>query len=687
MKRIGYLIFWIFFFLFSFSVSAKQRQWKGHPVHIGGSYSYEPYMFINDNGIADGYCSELIRCIFNRMNMDYEFMVNELNKSTSELKEGKIDIIPCMLYSTHCDNYFLYSLPIAKFHPVIAVKANSPWKTINDLRNKKIYAVNNGLDSTYIAKLNRNLKLEYIPNNDIAIKFLLHNVDRALYTKSEFIKWYEQAHPGSTDKLRIIPAEINYSRMCIATTYGNEKLLKEINQTILILQEDGTLDKIHKKWFKSNNETQTYEQLTIWRNRAFIFLVILIIILTLTSLLTRKQMHLMRKSKKDFKDALNLIPYPVFVTDISKNNKIIYWNEEVSDKLGPINNGFINNLLTPELKMKFHAINLQVIETGQPYHNQESYEENGNKYDIYISKYRIRKKNKYYILSMYVDITDLVIGREKAKLEDKKETAFMENICHEIRTPLNAIIGFTQLLIDDTIEKEQRKEYIKIINTNCDSLQQLINDIIDLSEIESHKTKIKSEDTEVEYLYNNIINNIKINQEQIEDVKFITYHPYNICFAYLDQSQIKRIVSHFIYNALKFTSKGTITTGYLTEEKKITFYVKDTGIGIKHENMALIFDYFQKINNFSKGTGLGLSLCKKIALNNRGTIGVQSEEGKGSMFWVSFPTEWRFEGAKDREIELEKKDLQDRWKGIWFDTNQRGDFLLHDSALNRKKGE
>ena len=229
----------------------------------------------------------------------------------------------------------------------------------------------------------------------------------------------------------------------------------------------------------------------------------------------------------------------------------------------------------------------------------------------------------------------LIIARDKAEELDRLKSAFLANMSHEIRTPLNAIVGFSSLLAE-TDSRNERQEYIKIVQENNELLLQLISDILDLSKIEAGTFNFVYTNVDVNETCAEIIKSMSMKVSK--GVELIFEEPFPECYLYTDKNRFTQVISNFINNALKFTQQGSITLGYeQVSHQKIKFYVRDTGMGIPEEKQKSIFERFVKLNTFVQGTGLGLSICKSIVSQMGGEIGVDSTEGVGSCFWFTHP--------------------------------------------------
>ncbi|WP_303180001.1 ATP-binding protein [uncultured Butyricimonas sp.] len=247
------------------------------------------------------------------------------------------------------------------------------------------------------------------------------------------------------------------------------------------------------------------------------------------------------------------------------------------------------------------------------------------------------------VVLKYEDVTERrrvakewIRAKEAAENSDKLKSMFLSNMSHEIRTPLNAIVGFSELLTQ-TEDRTEREEYIDIIQRNNELLLQLISDILDLSKIEAGT---------LEFVYtmvdmNELLRSLELsNRQKIVDnpdieVAFISRH--DECIVYTEKNRVLQVLSNFMSNALKFTNKGHVHFGYEQRGDELRFFVSDTGRGIPTNKQTDIFKRFIKLDSFSNGTGLGLAICQTIVNKLGGTIGVESEEGRGSTFWFTLP--------------------------------------------------
>jgi signal transduction histidine kinase len=249
-------------------------------------------------------------------------------------------------------------------------------------------------------------------------------------------------------------------------------------------------------------------------------------------------------------------------------------------------------------------------------------------------------RNRTYELEM--NNVDLKRAKEKAEASDKLKSSFLNNISHEIRTPLNGILGFGNLLADPETLPEEKGTYLKIMDQSSARLLQTVSNIVDMSLISSGNLEVKKSDFWLKVIVNEVIGKYKPLCEvknlsfsiEMEDVELDAV-------INADKDLLFKILFHLIDNAIKFTQKGSVIVGFKISENELQCSVKDSGIGISQEGQIIVFkDFMQEDGSNTRafeGTGLGLSIAKGVLSLLGGKIYLESEKGKGAIFYFSIP--------------------------------------------------
>jgi len=275
---------------------------------------------------------------------------------------------------------------------------------------------------------------------------------------------------------------------------------------------------------------------------------------------------------------------------------------------------------------------------------------------------------------------EMSIAKNKAEESDRLKSAFLANISHEIRTPMNSIIGFSEYLIEEKTNEQEKKQYAEIINQSCHQLLNLVNDVLDLSKIETGQLTVNKKASNISALL------VSIYQlfEQVSHHKGISLHlnssiPRAKAMVIIDETKVRQVLVNFLSNALKYTEKGEVELGCKMIEDQLHFYVRDTGIGIASQDQFAIFDRFRQVdNNINSGAGLGLAISKGFAESMGGSVCVDSKLGEGSTFYLSFPYEL---ASNEKSL---PKSIIDRSEQFKLNLSDKHILIAEDELFNFK---
>jgi signal transduction histidine kinase/ActR/RegA family two-component response regulator len=268
----------------------------------------------------------------------------------------------------------------------------------------------------------------------------------------------------------------------------------------------------------------------------------------------------------------------------------------------------------------------------------------------------------------------LSIAKSKAEESDLLKSAFLSNMSHEIRTPMNAILGFSNLLSHPEISEVEKNEFVNLIRLNGKNLMTLVEDIIDISKIESGQLHVKNSPCQLHQLLTEVYDSFydDIQRRGLFNVKLYLKEGMsdeNVLIL-TDGHRLKQILINIVGNAIKFTERGYVEFGYtLTSDSLIRFYVKDTGVGLPKGKEHEIFDRFSKFSNDQQrlygGTGIGLSIAKNLVEMMGGEIGVKSEPLEGTQFYFTLPFH-RIGIKMPGQQDIERKRKNYNWEGKTF---------------------
>lgn len=645
----------------AYSVSEVQKDDDNNvrTIIVSGSSSSPPFQFMNIEDKPSGFGVELMDTILTRLNLKHTFKLKKWSKAYNEFFEKKTDILLNYVPASLKDNKFLLSYSEYYTNYSLLVLKSSNIKSVKDLNRKRLFVsklpsphsklFNSNLDYYVDKELLNDSSMQDVWNVfslygahpsslvwgklECSIKKMLDKeCDAVIGYKQQFTYYLNNPEYGfDSKKFRIIDLHLNP----VANVFAcyDKQLLEDINKQLFIAISDGTWNDIKKKWFPlSEIQNQNKDIIIIQIAIAIVCLIMIVIGIVLYFLLKKEKVGLFIQ-KKYLNMILDDLPFPVNIYSVKEDFDLNYQNNSSKELFGEDLVKFFNKSDEEYLYNHDHKIDRIVAETGEPYHDQVLItRKDSSLFNTIIRKSLIKKGRKPYIVTEINDIDDLVKEREKAEKSDRLKSNFLANMSHDIRTPLNTILGFSELL-QHCKDVDEMKEYVNAIYFSNEQMLRLISEILDITQWETGTMNMHFETFDlVAY-----VDELKHQFDylfQDKDVDLIIDFPYNSFDLHMDKMKLTQLISNFITNANKFTHKGYIRLGIIYVDKYLVIYVKDTGVGISKENQKKVFKRYMKLNDIESGTGLGLAICQAITERNGGKIGLVSEQGKGSLFWV-----------------------------------------------------
>lgn len=389
----------------------------------------------------------------------------------------------------------------------------------------------------------------------------------------------------------------------------------------------------------------------VQREMVYISILLGTLVLCLFFFFMQRRMKKLRERDRErylqlLEGILDNLPIAAKVKDVNDGMRYTFWNkkaEELFECSAREAIGKTDFETMPEAAALIRKEDEELVKTGIPQEGIRRFftKKNEERFTFQNNNFIKLSDGRKWIVYTAWDITDLKImerklrlAKEEAEESNRIKSAFLANMSHEIRTPLNAIVGFSEIIALTEDEKE-KEEYLGIIQQNSNLLLQLINDILDLSRIESGKSEMHCQLTEMSGLVDEVdkVHRLKMKK----GVELNVIRPSEEIWISTDRNRVTQVLFNFLSNAIKNTIEGSITFGLVKEEEWVKLYVTDTGCGISKEKLPLIFTRFEKLNDFVQGTGLGLPICKSIVERLGGRIEVESELGQGSTFILYLP--------------------------------------------------
>jgi signal transduction histidine kinase len=548
-------------------------------LHAAGDYSYPPYEFLNEEGQPDGFNVEILKAVAEAMHLHVQINMYPWEAVRDSIEQGSIDLVMGMYRTKERDKKVDFSIPHFISTYAVFVRKGSDIRGVADILDKRILVQKEDLAHDFLTENGVGNELVLFADwRDVIRNLAAGEGDCAIISRLQGVHLIQEEHIKG---VKAIGSPILQRKYCMAVQEGNHSLLAELNEGLSIIKQNGEYDRIYAKWFGVYEEPYVtwskFMKYLFWIITPLAFIILLFL---LWSYSLRRKVRI----------------------------RTFELNRELQERIR----------IQEKLKI-----------------NEQDLKAQNEEYLAVIEE--LRERNEQII-----EINEqLHKAKEKAEESDQLKTAFLANMSHEIRTPMNGIIGFSNLLLKP-VNAEQQSRYARIISKSAKRLLRLLNDLIDISKIETGQMEFEINRFDVHELVKEWAD-FYSEQARQKDVELKLEYPTTDehIGLFSDRERLGQVFNNLLSNAFKHTEKGMVTLGYAYNNKHIRFWVKDTGNGIPLEQQQMIFQRFQqgakRPYEHSDGAGLGLAIAKSIVELLGGTIGLDSDTGKGSTFWFTLP--------------------------------------------------
>ncbi|MDQ2177952.1 ATP-binding protein [Marinifilum sp. D714] len=660
-------------------LNKDEQKWlleNGDSIRVVQDPLFAPLDFLNSKNEVVGISNDYLNLIEKKLNIKFiRTHRNNLEENLNLIKDKKVEIATSIAKTPQRSEYLLFTEPYYQ-SPAVIISSKNRKLSISDLQGKKVSVSNLFAVHEYVVKNYPELDLDLVPDDLTGLKKLVFNETDAMIVDLASASF----HLENLGIVKLhVAGDVDFTYRIAMGVRDDMPILRDIlNNTIRSINRSEK-NKIRKGWvFLSTREF--WERESFWYWTASILLVLLgvfSIILVFnkrlqklvrirTSELNKELSHrlMAETSLRDSEERYRVVAEQKgqIVYDYNLLNDRIYWSGDLERTIGTTPKEYeavtINDwekFVHPDDVDETKNILEECIVNGENYDVIYRYQRKDGSYVPINDKgtFLKDKDNKAYrMLGIMSDIS-MQIEREEqlkeatliAKNADRLKTQFLANMSHEIRTPMNSIVGFSSLLATPNLSKDKQLKYCNFIQKSSDYLQKIIDDIMDISMIESEQIKLYIEEVSIKNIIDNVkdtfANHDKIKNYSIElkvQIDLTEMHDR----LYTDEVRLKQILINLVGNACKFTSKGIVLIHCSKRDSaSLLFKIKDTGVGIPEDQFENIFDRFLQVKNQgmenNSGTGLGLSIAKGLVELLGGEIWCESTIGVGTTFYFTLP--------------------------------------------------
>lgn len=642
------------FFFFFISIIGSV---KGQQVVKVGAFNFYPGIFRADNGEIEGFYVDALNELGKRENINFVYVYGSWEEGLERIKNGEIDVLTSVALTDERLKYMDYvPTPLLTVWSEVYAQPKSEIHGILDLEGKTIAIMKMDYNGGYLKQLVEKLDINcsFIEVEDFEKVFNLiqdKKVDAGVVNNT-FGSPKSVEYGLLSTGIILNPFDIFLS----VKKDSNQELLKLLGKYLHSWKHDrnSVFNVARQKW--SHNKIGSIEVFPNWLKESIYSVLFIVLILILFIGLLRYKVKIATKkikhSEQLFKTFMENTPAYVYIKDSKLNH--VYRNRMVNmvnNVPADAQNSSAKTVFEPHIAALVEKTDQEIL-TSQTSQINLQYECKLNNKNTWLHDYKffIQLPNgKPGIGGISFDITklketecELTKAKEKAEESDRLKSAFLANMSHEIRTPMNGILGFANLLKDADLNTDKQNQYVDIIVKSGDRMLSIINDIIDISRIESGHMSVVNTNLNVNQVLDDLYGFFKeeANQKSIE-LRLVKGLPDKDAGLKTDSVKLYAILSNLLKNAIKYTNKGSIEFGYClqTSGLKLEFFVKDTGIGIPEERQNAIFERFIQADIEDKmarqGAGLGLAIARAYVEMLQGEVWLESKENVGSTFYFT----------------------------------------------------
>ncbi|MCU4156243.1 transporter substrate-binding domain-containing protein [Carboxylicivirga sp. A043] len=643
-------------------------------IKVGVHYN-PPLCSIDSTNQAEGIFIDLLNKVADVNNWHIDYIPLTFTEGIDALKYGKIQLLTTVARTQKREQLINFSNEtIFTNWGIIYTNKNSRIESITDLQHKKLALEKGDIHAQALLKLlaNFNINAEIIWCQNPTEVFNKINNNEAEAGAVNKLFGYRQ---NLDQKLRVTPILFNPVNVHFAGGPLSQPLLDKVDEALIKfkLEEPELYQDTINQWLIKDAKQSTTWVLYLTYALSGLTLILIIALLIQRSIVKKRtdRLHEARKISAQRGKTIKQIEHEKTLILNSLDEQVVFIDNDYN--LVWANDAFKKTSDTPFEKLvgtKCYKANFKRDTPCEFCQFETSLLTNRTEVREHVSeisgKTYIHKTHPVFdnehqhigFVEILSDISEkkkheqeLIKAKEKAEQSDYLKSAFLANMSHEIRTPMNAIIGFSELLEDESLSTQEKKSYLHIIQSNGNQLLKLISDILIFSQIESGHVKLHYSLFQIDQLLNETYEQFKseINKyDKALDIILDSKVDESLKLE-SDQVRIKQIIFNLLTNAIKFTDKGSITLGAYTENAHLTIYVKDTGIGIPKDKHEEVFKRFSQVENNqikkASGSGLGLTIAHDLIKQLGGFIRLESEVGKGSTFYLVHPLKRKIEPA------------------------------------------